>query len=220
MKKIFTLFPAILGLMSVQAQAENVTFKVYNDEDAVYEKSFESDLSIESGVYTIANFMNSGSAVQFIIDSSVKDNNTQAILLTGNAEYYTSYTYPLDNDGNYLQLHVFDESDNETITYNAYVYEDDSYAEKVEVDGVSMYECVMWVSGDIDEAGTDYAPYYVLEFYAPDPDAAGIKSALVDDADANAPVEYFNLQGIRVENPENGLYIRRQGSKASKVMVK
>ncbi|WP_217939306.1 DUF6359 domain-containing protein [Duncaniella muris] len=39
-------------------------------------------------------------------------------------------------------------------------------------------------------------------------------------ADENAPVEYFNLQGIRVENPENGLYIRRQGNKVTKVIVK
>lgn len=39
-------------------------------------------------------------------------------------------------------------------------------------------------------------------------------------ADENAPVEYFNLQGIRVANPENGLYIRRQGNKVTKVIVK
>ena len=40
------------------------------------------------------------------------------------------------------------------------------------------------------------------------------------EADTTAPVEYFNLQGIRVANPENGLYIRRQGGKAAKVLVK
>ena len=39
-------------------------------------------------------------------------------------------------------------------------------------------------------------------------------------ADANAPVEYFNLQGVRVANPENGVYLRRQGNKVSKVLVK
>ena len=38
--------------------------------------------------------------------------------------------------------------------------------------------------------------------------------------DANAPVEYYNLQGVRVANPENGLYIKRQGNKAVKVLVK
>ncbi len=39
------------------------------------------------------------------------------------------------------------------------------------------------------------------------------------EADENAPVEYFNLQGIRVNNPENGLFIRRQGNKAVKVVL-
>ena len=39
-------------------------------------------------------------------------------------------------------------------------------------------------------------------------------------ADENAPVEYFNLQGVKVANPENGLYIVRQGSKISKVIIK
>ncbi len=33
------------------------------------------------------------------------------------------------------------------------------------------------------------------------------------------PVEYYNLQGVRVENPGKGLYIVHQGSKASKVIL-
>ena len=47
-------------------------------------------------------------------------------------------------------------------------------------------------------------------------------SSAIDEigADENAPVEYFNLQGIRVDNPEAGLYIRRQGSKVSKVVIR
>lgn len=36
----------------------------------------------------------------------------------------------------------------------------------------------------------------------------------------DAPVEFFNLQGVRVENPESGLYIRRQGNKVSKVIIR
>ena len=39
------------------------------------------------------------------------------------------------------------------------------------------------------------------------------------EVDANAPVEYFNLQGVRVENPANGLYIRRQGNTVTKVVL-
>ncbi|MDE7437584.1 MAG: hypothetical protein K2M93_03780 [Muribaculaceae bacterium] len=36
--------------------------------------------------------------------------------------------------------------------------------------------------------------------------------------DEDAPVEYFNLQGIKVANPEKGLYIKRQGEKTTKVI--
>lgn len=43
---------------------------------------------------------------------------------------------------------------------------------------------------------------------------------VIGSDDDNAPVEYFNLQGVRVENPENGLYIRRQGKKVEKVFVR
>ncbi len=39
-------------------------------------------------------------------------------------------------------------------------------------------------------------------------------------ADNNAPVEYYNLQGVRVNNPENGVYIMRQGADVQKVYVK
>ena len=36
----------------------------------------------------------------------------------------------------------------------------------------------------------------------------------------NAPAVYYNLQGVKVANPENGIYIKVQGNKASKVLVK
>ena len=49
----------------------------------------------------------------------------------------------------------------------------------------------------------------------------GGKAGIADvEIDANAPVEYYNLQGVRVEEPAAGLYIRRQGNNVSKVLVK
>lgn len=46
-------------------------------------------------------------------------------------------------------------------------------------------------------------------------------SAITDiTVDENAPVEYYNLQGLKVQNPENGLYIRRQGKSVTKIYVK
>ncbi len=46
---------------------------------------------------------------------------------------------------------------------------------------------------------------------------AGINDITVDN---NAPVVYYNLQGVQVANPSNGIYIRRQGNKSTKVLVK
>ena len=40
------------------------------------------------------------------------------------------------------------------------------------------------------------------------------------EADENAPVEYYNLQGVRVANPEKGLYIVKQGNKVEKRVIK
>lgn len=47
---------------------------------------------------------------------------------------------------------------------------------------------------------------------------AGVEAVEAETADA--PVVYYNLQGVRVENPENGLYIRVQGNKATKVAIR
>ncbi len=45
----------------------------------------------------------------------------------------------------------------------------------------------------------------------------GVKG-VVADSDSNLPATYYDLQGRRVENPTAGLYIKVQGSKASKIM--
>ena len=49
-------------------------------------------------------------------------------------------------------------------------------------------------------------------------DTSGIDE--VEAADSEAPVEYYNLQGVRVDEPAAGLYIRRQGNKVSKVYIR
>ena len=48
--------------------------------------------------------------------------------------------------------------------------------------------------------------------------SAGVEGVVVDDV--NAPVEYYNLQGLKVVRPSNGIFIKVQGNKVSKVYVK
>ncbi|MCI6893851.1 MAG: N-acetylmuramoyl-L-alanine amidase [Bacteroidales bacterium] len=47
---------------------------------------------------------------------------------------------------------------------------------------------------------------------------SGISDITIDDD--NTPVEYFNLQGVKVNNPENGVFIKRQGKKVEKVILR
>jgi hypothetical protein len=67
-----------------------------------------------------------------------------------------------------------------------------------------------------------YAPstttYTETNFKVVLPDPAGVEAIAIDNS--NAPVEYFNLQGVRVENPSAGLFIRRQGNVVTKTVVK
>ncbi|MCM1348119.1 MAG: chitobiase/beta-hexosaminidase C-terminal domain-containing protein [Firmicutes bacterium] len=51
-------------------------------------------------------------------------------------------------------------------------------------------------------------------------DLSAIESVAVDNS--NAPVEYFNLQGVRVDadNMVPGIYVRRQGTEVTKILVK
>lgn len=46
---------------------------------------------------------------------------------------------------------------------------------------------------------------------------SGVEDVIANDS--NAPVKYYNLQGVEVANPVSGLYIRVQGDKATKVIL-
>lgn len=82
-------------------------------------------------------------------------------------------------------------------------------------------------AGDIVNEKTDAANPFTFKAedlkpllyitYTKKDSGAGVDDVTVDE---DAPVEYYNLQGIRVENPTSGLYIKRQGNKAVKVLVR
>lgn len=48
-------------------------------------------------------------------------------------------------------------------------------------------------------------------------DGAGVDEIGADSG--NVPAEYFTLQGVRVDNPAAGIYIRRSGSSVQKVVI-
>lgn len=82
--------------------------------------------------------------------------------------------------------------------------------EMPELDANKKYDIVGFVSSYNGNA--QFQPISVVENSSSAIDEIGV--------DENAPVEFFNLQGVRVENPENGIFVRRQGGKVSKVVIR
>ena len=70
-------------------------------------------------------------------------------------------------------------------------------------------ECCSW------KWGKDGFP--ILEII--DEEAAGINDIVVPEyEDSQVPIIYYNLQGIKVKNPDTGIYIKVQGSKKEKIV--
>ena len=95
-------------------------------------------------------------------------------------------------------------------------------SKKVEVSGISMTAIVSdlkygttycYRAFATTASGTIYGE--TVEFTT-EKDLSGIENVIVEDDET---VEYYNLQGVRVENPERGLYIKRQGNKVTKVIL-
>ena len=57
----------------------------------------------------------------------------------------------------------------------------------------------------------------VLAWQEANGEESGVEA--IDAADNVAPV-YYNLQGVRVQNPANGVYIVKRGNKVSKVFIR
>ncbi len=64
-----------------------------------------------------------------------------------------------------------------------------------------------WITYELNAEGQ------LVQYYG----ISGVENVEANDCDA--PVEYFNLQGVCVKQPSSGLYIRRQGSKVEKVRI-
>lgn len=89
-----------------------------------------------------------------------------------------------------------------------------------EADQYSQYQ--VGFASSVNEDGTvniyQFNPGIRLAKYTLAADFSGINNVIAD-ADENAPVEYYNLQGVKVEKPENGIFIKKQGAKATKIIA-
>ncbi len=81
---------------------------------------------------------------------------------------------------------------------------------------ITIPQCIIGYTGS--DFGYTWANPQTGYIFLPDGYVLDVQSITADDGDSDAPVEYFNLQGVRISNPEHGLYICRKGSSVTKVI--
>ncbi len=88
---------------------------------------------------------------------------------------------------------------------------------KADKDGAEVYIAGKTYNSDFELVPTWTADQTLPYLYKVKAQGSGIENV---EAEAAAPAVYYNLQGVKVANPENGLYIKVQGGNTSKVLVK
>lgn len=240
MKKIFTFLAAaaMAGTMTVQAETANVEVTIWEGNTARI-STFESEISKDAEGHLVAsNFINSGYDLVFSFTEPTETGND------GVQYGFTFYSNGEDESYEYegTTYHYFYPMIGEddivcTITANRKDYT--FYDMSIEPAGcyVKKSSTGSWkFSGSNKQFTGEYLVYFAADGYLTagsedsyvyvdvdmifDMPAEGAGVAEINAADNNAPVEYYNLNGIRVENPSNGLFIRKQGGNVSKVIVK
>ncbi len=212
MKKIFTLLA--VAAMAITAQAQTWNFSDWEAKD--YNKTETIDgltlsLSADDAKFTIDNNNKTFEDVKYtkrLKFGGKSDPETMNKVIsfqtTGASDIKVIFTSSSGSGtGRYLNIAAGEVTN--TIAHEEAPTSGVS-AVSASYTGTEPTTIYVWVDGGINI----YAIYNTVS------GSSAIENIAVD---ANAPVEYFNLQGLRVNNPENGLYIRRQGNKVSKVIL-
>ncbi|MDE6339163.1 MAG: hypothetical protein K2K97_05180 [Muribaculaceae bacterium] len=223
MKKIFTLAAGIAIAATLSANAETV--KLYpEDYDGNQIAAWsESEMTInEDGNIVISDFLYSEAPISFKwVD--IEPGKSANMTFTGKLDRSDEYPYFLDPDGDNMTCWLWNYNNIEDWTpiYYPYAFEDGySWLYHYDLTDPENAGFEFEYYGRICMAGynTDnsFFGYVYVDFWFNKPTAA------VDtiDASADAPAVYFNLSGQRIDNPQGGIFIRKQGNKTSKIVIR
>lgn len=249
MKKYLLLAAALLtGAASMNADTFDVTFNVYtiptgggtgtgtgggnSTSDPIYpavgyanqgSATYTVETDAATYTYTIKNFLG-GSDYSF---TTTETENTG-----GGADFF-KFNATIDEVGTYTfpAEVVFSKNGKKTfkITNPGWIASPGTHSgSKITNDGTKLYFKRTFKQSQTCATSTDDGATWntttktnmvVAGIITPALEAkSGIENVVAEE---NAPVEYYNLQGVRVADPQPGtLVIRRQGSKVSKMIVR
>lgn len=180
--------------------------------------------SAHCGGYFIVPCNESGQPATTVCIENIDKLRTNMLMPNGTDLYEGSYQFDADTEEQYITLagnlqgtdyissllpdnyRIFDLTENDNISQVA--------------SGNSSYFNPWKVKGIYGKVTITYDANKCL--LTMQKDLSGVEDVIndINGIDNNAPVEYYNLQGIRVDKPSKGVYIRRQGNSTTKVMVK
>lgn len=158
--------------------------------------------------------------------------------IAGNVYVRTQYT-TLDTNGSYRIDSYEYEREGEEILDEYHMYDVVTYNEKGDILSVENFEEMegeaVKIGGEkytyVYDAETGVMLESLNEMYNMDEEVyepvikisysnyTDVSSIEKVEVNENAPVEYYNLQGVKVANPENGIFIKKQGAKTTKVVL-
>ncbi len=163
-----------------------------------------------------STYMSSGAADRYCILPRVKVDSedacfvwTSGVMSIGFAE---SYDIKASDSEDPLYIGWYDRLSSISLSQESRFNEGVSLGKYV---GKDIYVAIRLTSPNGDAVMFDNLSFYGCSA------SAGIADVTVDN-DSNAPVEYYNLNGVRVnaDNLAPGIYVRRQGTKTAKVAVR
>lgn len=222
MKKFFTFVAAALLAGTSVASAEKVTVTINNSKLTEIASSYEAEITKDAeGNYVFSNFLDSEVPISFKFDKPEVD-GTSLITITSPVEIDDEYAELFDSEGENLTGYVYglDGVEDWTTLWYLYLYMGEDYTCVYGYDKSEFgyeYYGKFTVYATLSSGKTKWL-YLGVWFNEPtSDDQSGVKDAV---ATQNAPVEYYNLQGVKVANPSNGIFVRRQGNEVKKVVIK
>jgi hypothetical protein len=188
-----------------------------------YSDYYTHEVKLGENEFRIVNFLGSGQNLDVAYDdksvTSITSDSQYWTLTTANWGSYgcfyfgdenvTNFVYPYGDETRSNEMYIYPASSSQALeSYNDIVIAIWLYYPEFDENGSAIKDS----DGNYANAKSGYEYIYVYF-----PEESSVSNIAVDE---NASVEYYNLQGVRVANPSNGIYIQRQGNQAKKVLVK
>ena len=221
------------GYLTMTAYLLDVSAWIPNGEMKYHSNGLDRDEVIPIyGVYTNGHVYIYNFADADILDATPfvrEDNNTKAVFRSipndpnyNSAAYILQY-FPSEDmniNGPYYLTAVEVNSDGTDYTPVSHPDFDFYVAGDIVTDTPTECKLTLPLCGLLSATDTPWDIMSGCEITFNPSTIAGIQEVAADVDNSNAPVVYYNLQGMRVDNPQGGIFIRRQGTESTKILVK